>query len=115
MMKNRGYGCFVLVVLLLQCPVLAQVDLKSLNAYVEKARDDWQVPGLAIAIVKDDHVIFAKGYGLCEVGKPDKVDENTLFAIASNTKAFTAAALAILVDEQKLSWDDRAQTHLPYF
>jgi len=114
-MRRKRLGCFLLVVLLLQLPVLAQVDLKSLDAYIEKARDDWQVPGLAITVVKDDRVILAKGYGVCEVGKPDKVDENTLFAIASNTKAFTAAALAILVDEQKLSWDDRVQTHLPYF
>ena len=73
--------------------------LKEIDEYAGKALRDWNVPGMAIAIVKDDHVIFAKGYGVRELGKPDKVDENTLFAIASNTKAFTAASLAILVDE----------------
>jgi len=114
-MKTRKLGCFLWVVLLLQLPVLAQLDLKALDAYVSKARDDWQVPGVAIAVVKDDRLVFAKGYGLRELGKPEPVDENTLFAIASNTKAFTAAALAVLVDEQKLSWDDRVQTYLPYF
>jgi CubicO group peptidase (beta-lactamase class C family) len=114
-MKTRRFAYFLLVVLLLRLPVFGQVDLKALDAYIAKARNDWQVPGMAIAIVKDDHVIFAKGYGVSEIGKPDKVDENTLFAIASNTKAFTAAALGILVDEQKLSWDDRVQTYLPYF
>ncbi|MFB3906068.1 MAG: serine hydrolase [Acidobacteriota bacterium] len=115
-MKIRRPACFVLVgFLLLHLPVFAQVDLEKLDAYFARARDDWKVPGMAIAIVKDDRVVFAKGYGVRELGKPAKVDENTLFAIASNTKAFTAAALAVLVDEQKISWDDRVQTHLPYF
>ena len=115
LMKTRRFAYSLLVVLLLQLPVFAQPDLAKLDAYLAKARDDWQVPGMAIAIVKDDRVVFAKGYGVRELGKPDKVDENTLFAIASNTKAFTAAALAILVDERKLSWDDRVQAYLPYF
>ena len=114
-MKTRRFSCFLLALLLLQLPIFAQVDVEKLDAYIAKARDDWQVPGMAIAIVKDDRVVFAKGYGVRELGKPDKVDENTLFAIASNTKAFTAAALAILVDERKLSWDDRVQAYLPYF
>ncbi|MEP6703954.1 MAG: serine hydrolase [Acidobacteriota bacterium] len=71
--------------------------------------------GMAIAIVKDDKVAFAKGYGIRELGKPDPVDANTLFAIASNSKAFTAAALAILVDEKKLAWDDKVAKYLPDF
>ena len=70
---------------------------------------------MAIAIVKDDKVIFAKGYGVREIGKPEKVDENTLFAIASNSKAFTTASLAILVDEKKLKWDDKVSKYLPEF
>ena len=71
--------------------------------------------GMAIAIVKDDKVAFAKGYGLRELGKSDPVDQNTVFAIASNSKAFTAAALAILVDEKKLAWDDKVSKYLPGF
>ncbi|MEO6334047.1 MAG: serine hydrolase [Pyrinomonadaceae bacterium] len=71
--------------------------------------------GMAIAIVKDDKVAFAKGYGIRELGKPDPVDANTLFAIASNSKAFTTAALAILVDEKKLAWDDKVSKYLPDF
>lgn len=66
-------------------------------------------------MVKDDQVIFAKGYGVRELGKPEPADEKTLFAIASNTKAFTTAALAILVDEGKLRWDDKVTKYLPYF
>lgn len=89
--------------------------LAAVDAYANKVMDTWGGPGMALAIVKDDKVVFAKGYGVRELGKPDKVDENTLFAIASNTKAFTAASLAILVDEGKLSWDDRVTKFLPDF
>jgi CubicO group peptidase (beta-lactamase class C family) len=91
------------------------VDLAALDRDIAKARDDWQVPGLAVAIVKDGAVALAKGYGVRTLGKPEPVDEHTLFAIASNSKAFTSAALAILADEGKVSWDDRVTAHLPYF
>ena len=91
------------------------VDLDRLDAYFAQARADWQVPGFAIAIVKDDAVVFAQGYGVRELGGQEPVDENTLFAIASNSKAFTTAALARLVGEGKLSWTDRVSDHLPYF
>jgi CubicO group peptidase (beta-lactamase class C family) len=70
---------------------------------------------MAIAVVKDDKVIFQKGYGAREIGKPEPVDPDTVFAIASNSKAFTTAALAILVDEKKLAWDDKVSNYLPDF
>ena len=89
--------------------------LKEIDAYAEKTRLEWNVPGIAVAIVKDDKVVFAKGYGVREMGKTEKVDENTLFAIASNSKAFTTASLAILVDEKKLNWDDKVMNYLPEF
>jgi CubicO group peptidase (beta-lactamase class C family) len=73
------------------------------------------VPGMAVAIVKDGKVLFAKGYGVVAAGKSEKVDADTLFGIGSNTKAFTVAALAILVDEGKLHWDDKVIDHLPGF
>ena len=91
-------------------PRLAEID-----AVAERVRAEFEVPGLAIAIVKDGEVVFARGYGVRELGKPERVDERTLFAIASNTKAFTAALLAQLVDEKKLKWDDRVIDHLPWF
>jgi len=87
----------------------------SLDAYIEKARRDWQVPGLAIAIVRNDSVIFARGYGVREYGKNEPVDEHTLFAIASTSKAFTVAALGMLVDEGRIHWDDPVRKHLPDF
>jgi CubicO group peptidase (beta-lactamase class C family) len=89
--------------------------LREIDEYAAKAGRDWNVPGFAVAIVKDDKVVFAKGYGVRELGKAEQVDADTLFAIASNTKAFTAAALAVLVDEGKLKWDDPATKHLPGF
>ena len=76
---------------------------------------DWETPGFAIAVVKNDEVIFAKGYGVRKIGKDGAVDEHTLFAVASNTKAFTAALLALLVEEGKMNWDDPVNAHLPAF
>lgn len=90
-------------------------DLAELDRYFAESGDAFRVPGFAVAIVKDDRVVFAKGYGVREIDRPARVDENTLFAIASNTKAFTAAALAVLVDEGRIRWDDRVVDYLPYF
>lgn len=87
----------------------------SLDRYIEEARRDWEVPGIAVAIVKDGKIVLSKGYGVKKAGTSEPVDERTLFAIASNTKAFTASALAILVDEKKLHWDDPVRKHLPDF
>jgi CubicO group peptidase (beta-lactamase class C family) len=89
--------------------------LRGLDAYVEQAMRDWQVPGLAVAIVRHDSVIYARGFGVRQIGRPEPVDENTVFAVASNTKAVTATALGMLVSEGKLRWNDRATQYLPYF
>jgi len=86
-----------------------------LDADVERAMKLFDVPGIAIAIVKDGQVLVARGYGVRKLGAPDKVDGKTLFEVASNSKAFTAAALAMLVDEGKLAWDDPVTKHLPDF
>src|SRR3954463_1914967 len=90
-------------------------DLGALDAYCEKALTDWNVPGFSIAIVQDGKVLVARGYGVRELNKSEPVTENTLFAIASNSKAFTAGAIAILVNDKKLKWDDRVQDFLPWF
>ena len=89
--------------------------LEKLDVYITKAMEDWKIPGLAIAVVKDDEIIFSEGFGLCELGKQDPVNEDTIFAIASNTKAFTATAMGMLVQEKKLAWDDLVIEHLPGF
>ncbi|EYF04921.1 Beta-lactamase [Chondromyces apiculatus DSM 436] len=89
--------------------------LGGIDAHVEEVMRAWQVPGLALAVVKDDAVVLARGYGVRELGKPERVDERTLFAVASCTKAFTAAVLGTLVDEGKLGWDTPVAKHLPDF
>jgi CubicO group peptidase (beta-lactamase class C family) len=89
--------------------------LQGFDDYVNKARADWDVPGVAIAIVKDDKIVLAKGYGVRELNKPAPVDERTIFAIGSSSKAFTAAALAMLVDEGKVKWDEPVTKYLPGF
>lgn len=91
------------------------IDINKLDKYIKNARKEWKVPGMAVAIVKDGKVVLAKGYGLKTFGTNDKVDDKTLFAIASNTKAFGAASISILVDDGKLNWDDKVQKYLPYF
>lgn len=93
-------------------------DAESFDAYVAQAVVDWQVPGLAIAVIKDDDIVFAKGYGVRVLGDAtgsDPVDADTLFQIGSTTKAMTAATVGLLVDEGKLTWDDAVVDHLPYF
>lgn len=88
---------------------------QELDALFAKALTDYNVPGMAIAIVKDGQVVLSKGYGVKNVNTNEKVDDKTLFAIASNSKAFTSAALAMLVDEGKIKWSDKVRTYLPYF
>lgn len=85
------------------------------ETYVNNAMKEWQVPGVAIAVIKDDKVVFAKGFGLRDINKTVAVDEHTLFAIGSSSKAFTTASLAMLVDDNKLKWDDPATKYLPGF
>lgn len=87
----------------------------DIDAYVARVMKTFEVPGLSLAIVKDGQIVLTKGYGVRETGKLEPVDEHTLFGIASNTKAFTATALAMLVDEGKLRWDDPVVRHLPWF
>ncbi len=111
-----------LKVLLLLCSFLVlpqvqaqtKVELTKLDAYYQKALKEWDVPGMAIAIVKDDSVIFAKGYGVLNNKTGGKVDANTIFGIASNSKAYTAAALATLVDAGKIKWQDKVKKYVPY-
>jgi CubicO group peptidase (beta-lactamase class C family) len=87
----------------------------NLDHYIDTVLRTFNVPGLSLAIVKDGKLLVAKGYGVKRTGHPEKIDEHTLFPIASNTKAFTAMALAILVNEGKLKWDDPVIDHLPWF
>lgn len=93
----------------------ADFDAQPLDAVVERALTEFQVPGAAVVAVQDDKVIYLKGFGVREKGKNDPVTPRTVFPIASCTKAFTATLVAMLVDEGKLRWDDKVRDHLEYF
>nr|WP_038500873.1 serine hydrolase [Janthinobacterium agaricidamnosum] len=95
--------------------VAAAVPAYDLDQDVASAMKTFDVPGIAIVIVKDGKVVLARGFGLRKLGEPAPVDAKTLFEVASNSKAFTAATLAMLVDEGKLAWDDPVTRHLPGF
>jgi CubicO group peptidase (beta-lactamase class C family) len=96
-------------------PAALPISPAAIDTTVARAMKAFQVPGMAVGIVKDGKLVYAKGYGVRELAKPAPVDADTLFQIGSNTKAFTAAALAILIDEGKLHWDDKVIDHLPQF
>src|SRR3989339_212927 len=92
-----------------------QITPTEIDKLVERTMATFNVPGIAVAVVKDGKVIHSKGYGVRSLVTMQKTDENTLFAIASNSKAFTSAALGILVDEGKLKWNDRVIDYIPEF
>ena len=87
----------------------------EIDALVTRVMEKFQVPGIAVGIIKDGKVTHAKGYGMREVGRKGKVDTETLFSIASTGKSFTAVSLALLVDEGKIQWDDKVIDHIPNF
>jgi CubicO group peptidase (beta-lactamase class C family) len=95
-----------------QAPAALPADL---DAYVARAMQTFEVPGLALSVVKDGRVLAAKGYGVRKLGEPAAVDAQTLFGIASNTKVVTATALGLLVDEKKIEWDAPVIRYLPWF
>lgn len=95
--------------------VLDARRIEELGAFIERAQQQLGIPGVAIGVVQDGKVVFAGGYGVRELGKPEKIDADTLFIIASNTKAMTTLLLARLVDEGKLTWETPVTTVLPAF
>jgi CubicO group peptidase (beta-lactamase class C family) len=105
--------CGVLV--MAGCWSVSAAEPDGIDQFVEQVMKEYATPGVSLAVVKDDKVIVLRGYGVRRYGSKDLVDEHTLFQIASCTKSFTAAVLATLVDEDKLSWDDAVIEHLPEF
>ena len=96
-------------------PVMAPLDVAAVDAVVARTLKAFDVPGMAVAVVKDGQVVLSKGYGVSSLATKAPMDANTLFGIASCTKAFTAAALGLLVDEGKLRWDDKVTNYIPEF
>ena len=105
----------LLLCLLTTFTLFAQFSSKKTEKFIEQMRVDWGVPGLAVGIIKDGQVEMNMGFGVLKKGEPGKVDANTQFAIASNTKAFVAAALANLVAQGLISWEDPVIEYLPFF
>jgi len=113
--KRLLTGMLALALLLGAAPAaMAAPDGEGLEAFVDRLRQEWNIPGLAVAIVDGDRVRYlCLGRRDLEAGLP--VTENTLFAIGSLTKSFTATLLGTLVDEGKVGWDDLVRGHLPGF
>ena len=87
--------------------------LRDLDDYASQSMAAWDVPGMAIVVVKDGKVVHSRGYGIRQIGHDERVDEQTIFPLSSATKSFTAAAMAKLVDREKLAWDDAVVRYLP--
>ncbi len=119
--RPRSYVKILAFALILLCPLTGEAQQRppaepfpaELDRYLAGVREDWSIPGLAIAVVRNDSTLVAKGYGVRELGKPGLVDAHTVFDIASLAKSFTATAAAILVDRGALRWDDPVRRWLP--
>ena len=109
------FSSLLLVVTLATATYSQPLTSKQIDTLTERTLKAFDVPGIAVCVIKDGRVIHSKGYGVRSLDSKKPVDENTLFGIASNSKAFTAAALGILVDEGKLKWDDKVRDYIPEF
>ena len=110
-----NYKLIIASLLFINFNVNAQITEPQLDQLVERTLKSFDVPGISVAIVKDGKIIHAKGYGVKSILTKEKVDANTLFGIASNSKAFTSGALAMLIDEGKVKWDDKVIQYIPEF
>src|ERR1700691_3469306 len=120
-MKTRSCGLRMTLAvvfffgLAVTCSAQEKTDLSSPDTSINSSMKDWKVPGAAVAIVKDQSIVYMKGFGVREMGKSDPVTPDTLFDIGSCTKAFTTAEIAILVDEGKMKWDGKVNEYIPFF
>jgi len=120
---RTGLGTVLISTFMVMAPISAPVlagtpsgmSSSEIDALVARAMETFTVPGMAIGVIKDGKILHSKGYGVLEAGKSSKVTSDTLFAIASNSKAFTTAAISILVDDGKMSWDDKVIDYIPEF
>jgi len=114
-MKGALKALFLSLLLVMPTGYLATPGSAAIDQLVKKAMQTFQVPGVAVGIIKNGKVIHSRGYGLANINTEEEVNQDTIFKIASNSKAFTAAALAILVDQGKLDWNDKVIEYLPDF
>ena len=114
-MKFKIFFFTIIGLILFSNSYSQQIQLDSLDLQIHQLIKDFDIPGLSIGIVRNDSVIFSRGYGNLEIHKERKIDENTILGIGSISKSFTALTLGILVDEGKINWDDKVKKYLPYF
>src|SRR5216683_7045936 len=114
-MMKAASGALLLILCFVQVAPAQSVDAEAIDTIIENALKFWHVPGVAIGIVRNDKVVYLKGHGVKEVGKPDPVTPDTIFPLASCTKAFTTTAMAMLIDEGKMNWDDPVRKHVEFF
>ena len=118
-MRKITFSIFFLLPFILGAQPIANINqdkiLQNIEAYTQQIIKEWQIPGMALSIVKDNQIIYAKGFGEKELGKGKPVNEHTAFQIGSVSKSFTAVLMAMLVDEGKVNWDDPVKKHLPDF
>jgi CubicO group peptidase (beta-lactamase class C family) len=112
---KSGFAAFLVAVMGTASLAAAEPSETTIRDILCKTREFWHAPGIVAAIVHDDKIVYCDGVGVRELGRDAPVTANTLFAIGSCTKAFTATALAILVEEGKADWDDLVRKHLPWF
>ena len=113
-MKRKIKYLFGILLILVQLSFVNAQDT-DWKTMIESWRDAYNTPGMSVGIIRNGEVVFVDGFGVLEEGKSQKADKNTLYSIASNTKAFISASMATLVKEGKINWDDRVQKYLPYF
>lgn len=114
-MKMRSVKLIAFSLMLFVFPSTYGAPLDDFQTFIEKVQRDNQVPGAAVVVVQNDKVIFAKGFGITDIDNPSKVDENTIFQLASVSKTFTSAGVALQVDQEKIGWDDEVVRKLPGF
>lgn len=114
--KRLWLNTALLVLCLLVSVASAQwIDTPGIDKLMDEAMKHWQTPGAAIAVIKDDQVVYLKGFGVRDVKTKEAVTPDTVFAIGSTTKAFVTAGMAMLADEGKMGWDDPVRKHVQYF
>ncbi len=112
-MRKTAFALVLASSAMMASPLLAEDEMTGFDQWAEAARQEWQIPGFSVAVVKGDKTIYAKGFGVKDIRTNDPMTADTVSLIASTTKAFASMSLAMLVDEGKLAWDDRVIDHLP--
>ena len=118
-MKTKKLFVLIYFLLTIFLPIelasAAEFAIKDINNFIENSIKEWNIPGMAIAVVKDDKVVLMKGYGVKNINSKEPIDERTIFGIGSTTKTFSAGLMGILVHGGRLLWDDKVIDHQPEF